>query len=202
MNKKSGFLTFCFAFIPGLGHMYHGYMKRGISIMTALILLVTLVATFSTVLFPLMIGVLWAAAFFDTFHLAALTEEQRRARPDDWIWNSLDRENTWNMSHHKALGIGCIVLGLWLCLDQMPAFLSELGFEFGGITWVLRRYIPSVALALALIWFGFRFIAGPRKTDTSATWQPQELPSEEVGEDAPKEFFEDVISEEREEGAE
>ena len=29
--KKNGFLTFCFAFIPGAGQMYQGYMKRGLS---------------------------------------------------------------------------------------------------------------------------------------------------------------------------
>ena len=30
--KKNGFLTFCFAFIPGAGEMYQGYMKRGLSL--------------------------------------------------------------------------------------------------------------------------------------------------------------------------
>lgn len=25
---KNGFLTFCFAFVPGAGQMYQGYMKQ------------------------------------------------------------------------------------------------------------------------------------------------------------------------------
>ena len=64
MNKKSGFLTFCFALVPGAGQMYLGYMKRGCSFMLTLALLVTMVSTFSTVLFPLLVAVLWC------FHLS------------------------------------------------------------------------------------------------------------------------------------
>lgn len=173
MNKKSGFLTFCFALVPGAGQMYLGYMKRGCSFMLTLALLVTLVSTFSTVLFPLLVAVLWCVTFFDTFHVAAYTEEQRRTKPDEWLWNTPEGESICKVSHYKAVGIGCIVLGAWLCLDQLPGFLGQLGFDFGGITWVLRRYIPSVVLALALIWMGFRFIAGPKKPDESATWQPE-----------------------------
>ena len=29
---KNGFLTLLFAFIPGAGQMYQGYMKRGLSL--------------------------------------------------------------------------------------------------------------------------------------------------------------------------
>ena len=35
MQRKSGFLTFCFACLPGVGEMYLGYMKRGLSVMIA-----------------------------------------------------------------------------------------------------------------------------------------------------------------------
>ena len=107
--------------------------------------------------------------------MARLTEAERQAKPDDWLWNDIDLgQKKWNISHQRVLGIACIVLGAWLCLDQMPPFLSEMGVDLGGITWILRRYVPSIVLALALIWFGFRFIAGPVKKDTSATWQPKE----------------------------
>lgn len=35
MKRKHGFLLFIAACIPGCGEMYQGYMKRGISILTA-----------------------------------------------------------------------------------------------------------------------------------------------------------------------
>ena len=31
---KNGILTFLFAFCPGAGQMYQGYMKRGLSLIT------------------------------------------------------------------------------------------------------------------------------------------------------------------------
>ena len=173
MNKKSKFLSFCFAFIPGAGQMYQGYMKRGISIMAAFCAIITLIATFGGVMFPMLLVVVWFAAFFDSFNVSARTEEERLAQPDDWLWNQIDLgQQKRNINQHRVIGVVCIVLGAWLCLDQMPPFLSSLGVDLGGITWVLRRYIPSIVLALALIWFGFRFIAGPKKQDNSATWQP------------------------------
>lgn len=173
MNKKSGFLSFCFAFIPGAGNMYHGYMKRGISIMAIFMLSITLISTFSGVMFPLLTVVIWFASFFDSFNVAQYTPEEREAHPDDWLWNQIEvGQNKWNVSHQRVIGVVCIVLGAWLCLDQMPPFLSEMGVDLGGITWILRRYVPSIALALALIWFGFRFVVGPRQRDNSATWQP------------------------------
>lgn len=33
MKKKSSFLTFCCALVPGAGQMYLGMMKRGASLM-------------------------------------------------------------------------------------------------------------------------------------------------------------------------
>ena len=33
MIRKNKFLTFCFALIPGVGQLYQGYMKRGVSLM-------------------------------------------------------------------------------------------------------------------------------------------------------------------------
>ena len=175
MYKRSGFLNFCFAFIPGAAQMYQGYMKRGISIMAACGLTITLIATFGGVLFPMLLAVLWAAAFFDSFNVAHLTAEERQEKPDDWLWNDIELGGKkWNVSHHRVIGIVCIVLGAWLCLDQMPSFLSEMGVDLGGITWILRRYVPSIVLAVALICLGFRFVVGPAKKDNSATWQPQE----------------------------
>ena len=173
MYNRSGFLTFCFAFIPGMGQMYQGSMKRGISIMAACGLMITLLAKVGGVLFPMMLAVLWAASFFDTFAVARRTEEERQTLPDEWLWNTAELGGKKpDIGHSRVIGTACIVLGAWLCLDQLPPFLSEMGVDLGGITWVLRRYVPSILLALALIWFGFRFVAGPAKKDNSATWQP------------------------------
>ena len=61
---KNGILTFLFAFCPGAGQMYQGYMKRGLS----LILTACLIGMVSSLLNPvlLLLVVVWMYSFFDT----------------------------------------------------------------------------------------------------------------------------------------
>ena len=67
---KNGILTFIFAFCPGAGQMYQGYMKRGLSLITMFCLFVVIgVSTLQV----LTIGraIVWMYSFFDTFNLRA-----------------------------------------------------------------------------------------------------------------------------------
>lgn len=170
--RRSGFLTFCFAFCPGAGQMYQGYMKRGISIMGAFGLSIALTSMFGTVLFPMLIVIVWFAAFFDTFNIARRDEAARRAQPDDWLWNSVDWGGRLaNPSQQRVLGIVCLILGAWLLLEQLPRLLNNLGIDVYGIVNFIERYVPSVALALALIWLGMRFLSG-RGAGRQAPYRP------------------------------
>ena len=47
---KNGILTFFFAFCPGAGQMYQGYMKRGLSLITMFCLFVAAGVTMLDVL--------------------------------------------------------------------------------------------------------------------------------------------------------
>ena len=69
--KKNGILTFCFAFIPGAGEMYQGYMKRGLS----LVMICAAAIALGSLFYPL-VGfafavccVVWMYSVFDTFNL-------------------------------------------------------------------------------------------------------------------------------------
>ena len=67
---KNGILTFIFAFCPGAGQMYQGYMKRGLSLITMFCLFIVIgVSTLEV----LTIGcvIVWMYSFFDTFNLRA-----------------------------------------------------------------------------------------------------------------------------------
>lgn len=171
--QKSGFLTFCFAFWPGAGHMYQGYMKRGISWMGAFILCATLISTFGTVLFSMLALLVWCAAFFDTFHVASRDAAARREAPDDWLWNAdVCKNAAVNPNQHRVIGVVCIVLGAWLCLEQLPRILEQFGIECSGLFQMIESYLPPLALAFALIWLGLRFIRGPRPSDAPDAYRP------------------------------
>ena len=69
MQRKSGFLTFCFACLPGAGEMYLGYMKRGLSVMLAFWGLIFVASLLNMGILGILAPVIWAYSFFDTFNL-------------------------------------------------------------------------------------------------------------------------------------
>ena len=198
---KNGFWNFVFACIPGAGQMYQEYPRRGISIMLLFSITIQLTSTFGFVLFSLLLPIEWFAAFFDTFRLARILPPYRSEKPDDWIWNldaGVCRERPRGRS--SAIGLGLMALGVWLLLERLIDLLGEI---FPGLSravldvlWgLLHRYLPAAVLAIALIWLGLRFIAGPAdrsRTDRSADayrTQPDDdariaYPAEDSGSDA------------------
>ena len=76
MQRKSGFLTFCFACLPGAGEMYLGYMKRGLSVMIAFWGLIFVASLLNMGILGILAPIIWAYSFFDTFNLRAQTPEQ------------------------------------------------------------------------------------------------------------------------------
>ena len=164
---KSGFLTFIFACIPGVGQLYQEYPRRGISIMLLFSATIQLTSTFGFVIFSMLLAIEWFAAFFDTFRLARILPPYRAEKPDDWIWD-LDVGTCRECPRGRNTGIGLalMVLGGWLLLEQLVDLLGEvfpgLRREVLDVLWgLLHRYLPAAVLAVALIWLGLRFIAGP-----------------------------------------
>ena len=85
INKRSNSSTFYFAFIPGAGQMYMGFMKRGVSIMSAFSLIIFSSAwlNFTPLMFAM--PVIWFFSFFDTINLRSLSDEDYTAMKDSYI---------------------------------------------------------------------------------------------------------------------
>ena len=66
---KNGLLTLLFAFIPGAGQMYQGYMKRGLSLMLMCCVIGVLAMLFAPIALFLMLVFMYS--FFDTLNLRA-----------------------------------------------------------------------------------------------------------------------------------
>ena len=110
---KNGILTFLFAFCPGAGQMYQGYMKRGLSLITMFCLFIILGST--TGLDALVVGciVVYMYSFFDTLNLRAQLAAEK-APEDDYLvhFNWHDARMTQFMGEsHKLVGWGLIALG-------------------------------------------------------------------------------------------
>lgn len=167
IRKKSGFLTFCFAFFPGAGQMYMGFMKRGATLMSSFFLLIFLSTwlRMSPLLFAM--PIIWFFAFFDTFNLHAMPDDEFYALEDDFLFIpgfSKEKAHLFQSKYRTVFAVILIVIGfsiLWnnmydLLRWVMPDAIREVVYRFG-------HYFPQLLFGFAIIAFGVYLIQGKKK---------------------------------------
>lgn len=167
--KKNGILTFLFAFVPGAGQMYQGYMKRGLSLITLFFLCIMA----GMLLEPLVLTALivWMYSFFDTFNLRAQFIAGT-APADDYLvhFNTKDARLTlFFRDSHKLVGWALIALG------GLVAYENVIMRVFGDVMWrwgqnspffravyLMLDELPEVVVCVALIVCGLWLVRGPK----------------------------------------
>ena len=167
--KKNGILTFLFAFVPGAGQMYQGYMKRGLSLITLLFLCIMA----GMLLEPLVLTALivWMYSFFDTFNLR-VQFIAGTAPADDYLvhFNTKDARLTlFFRDSHKLVGWALIALG------AMVAYQNIIMRVLGDVMWrggqnspffravyLMLDELPEVVVCVALIICGVWLVRGPK----------------------------------------
>lgn len=166
MQKKSAFFTFVLACLPGAGQMYLGYMRRGLSIMTVFWGIIFLAAFLSFGLLCLLLPVIWAFAFFDTFNLRSQTPEQHAAHPDAFLVDpALLLGDGWKKlvaRRHTLFGGLLIFFGLYTLYNT---FVEPLLWQLSralGLDWLRSALanLPALLVAVLLIFAGVRLVRG------------------------------------------
>ena len=103
--KKNIFLTFVCSLWPGAGQMYMGYIKRGVSLMTAFMVAIGLSGFLNIMVFTIPLPVIWFYAFFETWSLRNMDQAQRIASPDDFILPS-EMRDVYKRQGQISTGIG------------------------------------------------------------------------------------------------
>ena len=166
MNRKNGFWTFCFAFIPGGGQMYQGYMKRGLSLMGLFVFVIFLISFLGLGLLALALPVIWAYSFFDTFNIHGQTPEQAAVNPDRYLIDpaSLVGENgRWLLNRrHKIIGWALVLMGVYaLYANFVRPALWNLVYAF-DLVWlqILLDSLSTLVVALLLVGLGVYLLRG------------------------------------------
>ena len=181
--KKNWFLTLCFAFIPGAGEMYQGYMKRGLSLVMVCAVAVGLGTIFNPLVgFALAVCcIVWMYSFFDTFNLRSqlLTGD---APADDYLFH-LGQDASFTRffkARHKLFGWALVAVGLYTLYDQLVMdLLARLYWRLEN-QWVVQVLynildkVPTVLICLALIALGVWLVRGPQKKQPFAE-DPDEM---------------------------
>lgn len=136
--KKNGILTLLFAFIPGAGQMYQGYMKRGLS----LVLMAAAISMAAMLIPPIAFALLvvFMYSFFDTFNLRAQIS-MGTAPEDDYLvhFDPQDKRLArMMMDSHKLVGWCLIAIGALIAYEQiimntLGDILVALGPEGSGV---------------------------------------------------------------------
>ena len=87
MRQKGKFLTFCFSLFPGAGHMYLGFMKMGVSVMTLFWGIVMLGVLMNLGILYFILPVIWCYSFFDVINKNSMTEEEFYELEDNYLFN-------------------------------------------------------------------------------------------------------------------
>ena len=167
--KKNGILTFLFAFVPGAGQMYQGYMKRGLSLITMFCLCVMA----GMLLEPLVLTALivWMYSFFDTFNLRAQFIAGT-APADDYLvhFNTKDARLTlFFRDSHKLLGWALIALGAMVAYQNIiMRVLGDVMWRWGQnnpffrAIYLMLDELPQIVSCVALVVCGLWLVRGPK----------------------------------------
>lgn len=165
-KKKSGFLTFCFSFLPGAGEMYLGFMKTGVSLMGLFFALITLAVVLDMPAILFILVVVWFYCFFHVHNLAGLTDEEFLEVEDKFLFDldgifHIDEKS--REKYRKTVAIVLIVVGVMLLWDGMrDLFFAYLPDEVWRFLLRAEDRILKILVGIAIIVGGVRMINGKK----------------------------------------
>lgn len=168
---KNGLLTLLFAFIPGAGQMYQGYMKRGLSLMLMCCAICVLAVLFSPIAFFLLLVFMYS--FFDTLNLRAQIA-LGNAPADDYLVHLDPKDKRLArllLDSHKLVGWLLIAFGALIAYQNLIMnTLGDLVYRWGHSSPVFRALylvmdsLPDVVVCVVLIVCGVWLVKGPHPT--------------------------------------
>ncbi len=175
--KKNRFLTFLFSCLPGAGHMYLGYMKRGLQYMLMFAAAICLTALVGSLHLGMLLCipvtgliVVWPYAMFDSMHMLTKMRRDCVEFPDDDRF-TLSFMITLSVSKkaQRAIGGSLIALGILILLVStiFPLLHDTMNEAVSTFVYRVEQYMWPILLALALVVVGIRLLSGPRKRKES-----------------------------------
>ncbi len=166
-RRKNEFLTFIFSCLPGAGHMYLGFFKRGVSLMSLFFLLIALIESswLNLDILQFAAPVVWFYAFFDALNINSLTEEELNRREDHFLWfqDFEDFRGVPFAKYRNIFAILIILLGCHLLFDNILDIFEILGFELSYTAYqIIFRDIPQCAVGIVIIALGVYLIRGKK----------------------------------------
>ncbi|WP_368488187.1 hypothetical protein [Clostridium sp. BJN0013] len=165
--KKGNFLTILFSFLPGAGHMYMGFMKMGLSIMSAFFFVIFLSTWLHIGPLLFVLPLIWFYSFFDCINKQSLSQEEFSLMEDNYIF-SINKLLNWDKNLFKRkrlfLGILLVCMGIYLIWDNIRYVIRPyINIKVYEIISNFTAIIPQIIVAIAIIVIGIKLIMGKKK---------------------------------------
>lgn len=180
-QTKNKFLTFVLACIPGAGQMYHGLMKRGISLMLLFWGIIGVsVVTYLGVL-NILLPIVWFYSFFDAVNRMNTPIDELKTIKDGYLFfdgrsqafaGRMEGNSTFRrlfQERHLIIGWLLIAVAAWILINNL--FGGWLGYSFWApfigesAYYALRdfvRTIPALVVPVVCVVIGIKLIVGER----------------------------------------
>ena len=165
-RKKGSFLTFCFSLIPGAGHMYMGFMKIGLSLMSLFFLIIFTSSWLNIGPILYLLPILWFYSFFDSMNRFGAGDEVFASLEDRYLF-SLDRlfsETGVFRKRHILTGALLVVFGAYVLFNNLLGRLYNLIDPYiYDVLSNIMHLAPQVLVGAAIIALGIKLILSKKK---------------------------------------
>jgi len=168
MRKKRGkFSTVFLALMPGAGHMYMGFMKTGLSLMSAFLFLVFFSSWLSLGPLLFILPLIWFYSFFDCLNKRFVADEEFLLLEDNYLF-SIDKllklDSEIFQKRKLFAGIILLLLGAYLVFDNIMQGISRyIPREVYLVVHNFMRLTPQIIVGVAIIVIGIKLIIGKRR---------------------------------------
>lgn len=170
ITKRSRFWTIVFAFLPGAGHMYNGFMKLGVSFMGLFFGLWMVASVINIGPLTFLAPVIWFYAFFDCINKIFQDDDEFYAQEDYYLITRERLENL-NLNLFKQgnliVGILLVIVGIYTLwnnvvlhlissFELLPPVVYQTIIHLGNI-------VPQLVIGGLIIWAGVAMILGKKR---------------------------------------
>lgn len=180
-QTKNKFLTFVLGCIPGVGQMYHGLMKKGISIMTLFFGIIGISVVSYLGVLNILLPVIWFYSFFDTVNRMNMSLEELSLLQDNYLFMGstsplADKKIAQNKTvqkifreRHLILGWALILIACWIFLNMLfggwydSSFLNTIMDE--AVYYAVHEaisFIPAMIVPVICVVIGVKLIRGDK----------------------------------------
>jgi hypothetical protein len=152
LNKKT--ITLSLSIIPGAGHMYLGYQKKGLLIMAAFFFSIFFMGWLGISLLLFILPLIWFYSFFDALHIVDGRKEE-----------VIDQKFELPKVKHEWIGYGLIGVGIVIIIERIVYPL---------IDYRIRTYIQTSIVSLIFIIAGIYILNKNKKVKVEVSEEEEE----------------------------